>query len=238
MWAVLVGLTVATCLVLGFGWFVWQRSRPEASVAGRSQPEVRPTKTAQPDPPIPTVPLTGTPRVLFVLAAVNFWGAEYYPVRKRLEELGCQVEVASTADLAKPHQDPKAEAGDPVVPDVPLKNVDVSRYRAVIFPGGNSEEFSGKGPGAADAKRVIDAARQSRLCVAGIGSGVLILGRAGVLGEREVACQDRYLEELRKLGAKAYFEDLRVDDSIVTARSGGDIAKFVQAVVRCVAKNP
>jgi putative intracellular protease/amidase/tRNA A-37 threonylcarbamoyl transferase component Bud32 len=176
-------------------------------------------------------------RILFVLAAERFWGKEYYPIRDRLEENGFQVVVASTSmDPATPHSDPKAQAtagGDkPVKPNLLLKDARGADYTAVIFPGGNSEHFRGNGPGTADAKKLIDQLLAEKKQIGAIGSGVLILGDAGVVNGHKIAAQPDYLETLRQQGADAKSIPWAVSGQIVTARSGRDYEDFVKAVLQ------
>ena len=107
-------------------------------------------------------------------------------------------------------------------------------YAALIVPGGNSEYFYGRGEGAAEAKRLIRQMVADGKWVGGIGSGVRVLGEAGVLRGLAVASQNHDLERLRELGVKAEDVPLKVSAPVITARSGWDKDAFVKELLEAI----
>ncbi len=79
---------------------------------------------------------------------------------------------------------------------------------------------------------------RSAMIVAGIGTGVPSLGKAGLLQSLEVTtCDDKKsIEALEEANAFVVDEDLVVNDRIITARDASAVEKFAEAVIEAVAQ--
>ena len=79
---------------------------------------------------------------------------------------------------------------------------------------------------------------RSAMIVAGIGTGVPSLGKAGLLQSLEVTtCDDKKsLEALEEANAFVVDEDVVVNDRIITARDASAVEKFAEAMIEAVAQ--
>ena len=79
---------------------------------------------------------------------------------------------------------------------------------------------------------------RSAMIVAGIGTGVPSLGKAGLLQSMEVTtCDDKKsLEALEEANAFVVDEDVVVHDRIITARDASAVEKFAEAMIEAVAQ--
>ena len=77
---------------------------------------------------------------------------------------------------------------------------------------------------------------RSEMVVAGIGTGVPSLGKAGLLESLEVTTSDdkKSIEALEEANAFVVDEDLVVNDRIITARDASVVEKFDEAVIEAV----
>ncbi len=190
----------------------------------------------------------GGPRALLVLPAHGFWHEEYGPVRRTLETGGVRVQVASTETLAKADAFNKS-GGNPVQPDVLLKDVRAADYDAVVFLGGaGAQEFysdwADKPNGQLAGRLLNDMLGQGKW-VAGIGYGSDVLAGAGILkGKRAVGVKDAparlpcSAQRLERLGASWVDAPFVVDGKIITGRDTADVEAFARELMKQLREMP
>jgi len=98
--------------------------------------------------------------------------------------------------------------------------VSTEEYGGVVVLGGETPDYFGE----ASVETVRRMANEGAF-VGAVGTGAAVLGRAGIVDDRLVSCDDEVADELRDAGATVVPEDVAVDAKFVTARSG-DVEEF------------
>jgi len=190
------------------------------TVVVTSAPTATPAPTDAPEPGAGTVVLIFGNRFIHDL---------YATVRSTLEEAGYSVHVASTT--LNPLQ-PK-EVGEPVQPDLLLKDLRVEDYDAIIFTCDNSVAF---GSGRPETDRIAQEAVAQGKVVGAICNAPLELGYAGVL-EGRTATGEPYqtcsrLEQ--EFGATCTGAAVEQDGLIITARDRYASRAFARAIIEAL----
>jgi protease I len=153
--------------------------------------------------------------VLMVLANDEFRDEEYREPAAALAHAMAGVDIAAAEERTC-----RGKLGLTVEPDLPLIQVEVRNYEAIIFVGGNGSSVYFDDPVAL--KIAQDAKKQGKLvCAICIAPG--ILANAGILDGKKCTCFPSAAENLRKRGAKLVNEDVVKDGKIITA-NGPDAA--------------
>src|SRR5439155_3794405 len=126
--------------------------------------------------------------------------------------------ASTTRSNVTPSTKSDAGGGDPVTPNHLIKDVDVTRYAVIVFPGTNRPYFRRGKEGAKDADDLIQRGTAANVGLAALGSGLKTLGEFQALKGRRVAAQNKYHEELRAEGADPFDKPVEKDGSIITAR--------------------
>ncbi len=167
-------------------------------------------------------------RVLFIVAPQGFKEEELFVPRAYLESHGAKVYVTCDANVCV------GTRGTEIVPDIPITDVNVSAFDAVVFVGG---------PGAAvyyNDPRVLGIARaavEENKVIGAICLAPGILARAGVLSGRRATVwwSKEYNVGLQALmdGNATYVDDpVVVDGRIVTANGPRAANEFAEALER------
>lgn len=161
--------------------------------------------------------------VLMVIAQEGFRDEELTVPKALLEERGYKVEIAS-----KTLKEAKGMLGLRVKPELTLKDVDLKKYKAVVFVGGLGTKEYFDDPLAL--KLAKEAVAQGKVLGA-ICLAPGILARAEVLKGRKATVWPSEAETLRKKGAEYTGKPVEVDGNIVTA-NGPEAAKaFAEKVL-------
>ena len=180
----------------------------------------------------PSGPRTCT--VLYVLS--DLYDDEHVlKTRPHFEKAGYAIQVASdTLDVV--HGFHECYGHTPASPDVLLGEVDVAKYDAIIFAGG--EAYSVVFRYNSDAHRIAREAVEHGKVVAAAGNSPIILAQAGLLEGKTVTVlhdtkwdglTDEWIQEIEELGAK-YSELSPVrDGTLITADSAS--ARFTWDII-------
>lgn len=161
--------------------------------------------------------------VLMVIAQEGFRDEELTVPKALLEDRGYKVEVVSKA-----LKEAKGMLGLRVKPDLTLKDVDLKKYKAVIFVGGVGVKEYFDDPLAL--KLAKEAVAQGKVLGA-ICLAPVILARAEVLKGKKATVWPSEAETLKKKGAEYTGKPVEIDGNIVTA-SGPEAAKaFAEKVL-------
>jgi serine/threonine protein kinase len=172
-----VALAAVAVAVVGVG--AWLAFGKRGGAGGAR--EQGPTSSLAPQPP-PPAPLVGHPqtranggpgRALVVLPHAWFYEDDYTAVEKALRSRGIAVATASSRPGTA---NPKHNKIPPVPVDLTLDRFDVNDFDAVVFLGGNINEFTHKaGETGERVRRVIGDCLDRGRAVAGVGDGVGVL---------------------------------------------------------------
>ncbi|WNO53302.1 type 1 glutamine amidotransferase domain-containing protein [Stakelama saccharophila] len=172
-------------------------------------------------------------RVL-ILATDGFENSELFEFRKALMEAGADVELASieTDPITGVIHD--SEEGDSITPDMTLDQVDVSRFDALVLPGGvgNPDKMRLQEKAVKIVGRFMDEGKT----VAAICHGPWLLIEADVVDGRKVTSWPSVRTDLANAGAEVEDREVVVDGNLITSRKPDDIPAFNKAVIDALAK--
>lgn len=184
----------------------------------------------------PAAAVDGTARVLIVVPFDGYWYDDYDPVRRMLDAAGITVDVASSQKpagntFAKSHPLDASNGKHRVAVDVAIENTDPSRYDAVVFIGGNTEEFSDQR--LAVTAQLINGMLAEDKLVASLCKGSEILAASGALQDRDAAVNEYIRPELLT-GSGANWTDKHPyveSGNILTGRHYRDAEPFARFLV-------
>lgn len=179
------------------------------------------------------------PKVLIPLAK-GFNLDEQYNTYYPLLAAGYKVDIAGiTMDpILKSHKDEEPSDWD-VMPTITLAEVDPKAYIALTIPGGHSPERLEEVPEAvAIAKAFYDAGKP----ISAVCHGPRLLGKAGVLQDRAIACWNEVRNEVPdrwKAGDMGVYVDqaVVVDGHLITSRYPYDMVPYMQRFLAMLADN-
>ena len=156
--------------------------------------------------------------VLFIVPQYNFVDDEYTIPKVTISRAGYTVEVASasTKELAQGTDIIK------VRPNLTVEQIDVDKYKAVVFVGGYlSRKFY-------ENKILIDKAREFNSkgkLICAIDNIPYYMALWGLLKDVKVTVHPSLIKDLRKMGIKYVEKDIVIDKNFITA----DIYKYSDA---------
>lgn len=189
-------------------------------------------RNASQQPPVPanSTARARVPHVLYVLPHDDFWYPDYEPVRRKLEEQGWRVSVASSSSG---QATPWPDGGGKAVPvDMLLSQVNPTDFDAVVFAGGRQIEFQEQPEPAKVAERLIHGMLSEGRFVAGICRGSAVLATAGVLQDVSATGHSSVREVLENARAKYCDRSVVVSGHIITGRDWTSAAEFAAELVR------
>ncbi len=168
--------------------------------------------------------MTGTKKVLMVIAPEKFRDEEYREPRRILEEKGCRVTVASRTTGPS-----TGMLGMVVRPDVALDAVKAAEFDAVIFVGGaGAEAYYGDTRAHALAVEILKGGKPlGAICVA-----PTILANAGVLKGRQATVWPSQSKALVAGGASYTARPVEKDGTIITADGPASAIEFGEEMAR------
>jgi protease I len=166
--------------------------------------------------------------VLLIIAEKDFRDEELFETKEELEKKGLLCVIASkTAGEKKGMLGGKAKA------ELSLKQVDISKYRAVIFVGGTgSQQYFNDSEALILARTAFEKGKiVGAICIAPV-----ILANSGILkGKEATVFPSQDIDSLKKKGAIYKEKDVVVSGKIITAcgprasrEFGIEIAKLIK----------
>ena len=163
-----------------------------------------------------------------ILATNGFEESELFSPRDALLAAGAEVEIVSPEPgkiKAWKHDD----WGKSIAVDVTLDHVDLSRYDALMLPGGvMNPDHLRKDPRAVDFVRTFF---ESSKPIAAICHGPQLLIEAGVVDGLTLTSYDSIHTDLVNAGAQWVDEEVVVDRNLVTSRSPEDLPAFNDVMI-------
>ena len=169
-------------------------------------------------------------RVL-IIATDGFEQSELMEPRRRLEQAGIETEIASLrAGEIKGWQN--KDWGESVPVDITLDEVDVSRYDALLLPGGQmNPDILRMDETAIDLVRSFAEAEKP---VAAICHAPWLLAEAGLLDGKTVTGWPSIRTDLANAGANVVDREVASDGYLITSRNPDDIPAFSDALISAV----
>lgn len=195
-------------------------------------PGLPPRSPLSPDSPLSPVatpaPDARTGRIVMILPHEAFRDEEYIEPRAEFEARGYEVTVASSS-----LETATGMLGAEVQPDIPLGDVVVSEYDAVVFVGGGGAQEYWDDP---EAHRIAREAVTQEKVLAAICIAPVTLARAGVLEGKEVTVFESGIAEVEAGGATYFQGSVVIDGLIITANGPAASAPFGEAIVDALAQ--
>ncbi|MEE8638391.1 MAG: DJ-1/PfpI family protein [Candidatus Margulisiibacteriota bacterium] len=165
-------------------------------------------------------------RVLMIIAFEGFRDEEYTEPKKVLEKSRIEVTTASSqVGIAK------GKLGLSAKVDLPLKEVNVPDYDAIIFVGGPGSYDYFDDPLAQGIAK--DAVKEQKI-LAAICAAPSILANAGLLKGIKATCFSGESENLKNKGAHYSPSGLEVDGKIITADGPAHAKQFGEKIVKAL----
>jgi protease I len=169
-----------------------------------------------------------TKSVLMVIAPKNFRDEEFKEPYNLFTSSGVEVTVAST-DTHPAH----GMLGMVVKPDITLEQVDPDEYDALVVVGGS---------GCMDLwdnttlHTIVQAFNTNGKTIAAICLAPVVLGRAGILKDKEAAVYPTAKGELGECGAHYADSDIEVSGNIITCSGPQAAMDFATTILRAVSQ--
>lgn len=159
-----------------------------------------------------------------IVSAGLFEDSELLKPYSRLQEEGCQVDIAAP-ERGRIY----GKHGYAVDANKALREVNPDDYAILVLPGGKAPEQIRREPAAL---AIAQAFFRAGKPVAAICHGPLILLSAGLLQGRHATCYHKVAEQLRRAGAHYEDREVVVDGNLVTARQPADLPAFLREMVK------
>ena len=166
-------------------------------------------------------------KALIVIASNDFQDIEFLHTKEELEKAEIKITIASTKKTAVGMQ------GTVVKVDLPLKQVNVNDFDAVIFIGGlgASPYYRSKKVHSIITEAFSYGKKICAICVA-----PLILAKAGILKGKRATVYDLNIKELAQVlteeGAIYTGKQVEVDGNIITANGPNAAREFGRIIVK------
>lgn len=167
-------------------------------------------------------------KALIIIAPNDFQDIEFLHTKEELEKGKIKIVIASTKK-----ETAKGMQGTIVKVDLPLKQVDIKNYDAIIFIGG-----LGASPYYRNKKvhSIINEAYSNEKKICAICVAPLILAKAGILKGKRATVYDLNIKELAQMlkdeGAIYTGKQVEVDGNIITANGPNSARKFGRTIVK------
>ena len=166
---------------------------------------------------------------ILIIATDGFEDSELLDPRKKLQEAGAKVVLASPGP-----NEIKGDKGASVRPGTTLDEVRSADFDALLIPGGtkNPDKLRMENKAVRIVKDFFDADKP----VGAICHGPWMLVEADVIDGRTVTSWPSLRTDLRNAGAEVVDQEAVTDGNLVTSRNPDDIPAFTEAFVRLVEK--
>lgn len=167
--------------------------------------------------------------ILMIIAHRGFRDEEFLRPKKIFEEAGANVVIASTSLTPA-----TGMFGAKATPNILLKDVDISKYDAVVFVGGSGSEVYFGDP---TAHSIAKNAHTANKIIGAICIAPGILANAGILKGKKAtiwAGDAKYVSVLRSNHANYTGDAVTKDGKIITANGPEAAEQFGKEVARAV----
>ena len=164
-----------------------------------------------------------------LLVENNYEDMEFWVPYFRLKEEGAEVTVAGTGSS----RSYTSKHGYPVQVDKEAKEIDMSKYDAVVIPGGYAPDLMRRYP---EMVKIVKDAHQKGKVIAAICHAGWMLASAGILKGKKVTGFFAIKDDLINAGAKYVDEEVVRDGNLITSRKPDDLPAFCREVVEALAK--
>ncbi|MBR0553793.1 type 1 glutamine amidotransferase domain-containing protein [Stakelama marina] len=173
---------------------------------------------------------------VLILAADGFENSELFKPRQALLDAGAEVTLASIKTDPIQGVVHDSDEGDKITPDMTLDQVDVSRFDALVLPGGvaNPDTMRLQDRAIEIVREFFDAEKT----VAAICHAPWLLVEAGVAKGRKATSWPSVRTDLKNAGADVVDEEVVIDGNLITSRKPDDIPAFNNAIMEALQKVP
>lgn len=175
-------------------------------------------------------------RAIAVLATDGFEYSELTEPKRLLEEAGAEVTVVAPGDASQIKGWKGGDWAGSVPVDMPLDDIDVSDFDALVLPGGviNPDKLRTQ-PAAVNLVRAFADAGKT---IAAICHGPWTLINAGLVEGRKVTSWPSLRQDLENAGARWEDREVVRDGHLITSRKPDDIPAFAKALIEALATSP
>ena len=170
--------------------------------------------------------LTGK-TVLMILASSDFRDPEFTTPKGVIEASGANTLTSSTTPISTGAEGLKVKV------DVLLKDIDTSRYDAVVFIGGPGSTQYFDDP---IAHKICTETLKHDKILASICAAGSTLARSGVLKGKKATAFESRGQDLNAHGAIYTGKQVEVDGNIITANGPGAAKAFGEALIKALSK--
>lgn len=166
---------------------------------------------------------------VLLIVANNFRDEELFQTKAAIEKAGFSTETACMI------KNPCSMFGRIIETDLLLKEADVSRYKAIVFIGGQgaSSYFND-----ATALAIAKKSSEQKKIIAAICIAPVILANAGLLKEKNATVWDSgagdFISRIESKGAIFQNQAIVQDGNIITANGPTASTKFGEAIVKAI----
>jgi protease I len=164
-----------------------------------------------------------------LLVENNYEDMEFWVPYFRLKEEGAEVTVAGTGSS----RSYTSKHGYPVQVDKEAKEIDMSKYDAVVIPGGYAPDLMRRYP---EMVKIVKDAHQKGKVIAAICHAGWMLASAGILKGKKVTGFFAIKDDLINAGAKYVDEEVVRDGNLITSRKPDDLPAFCREMIEALAK--
>ncbi len=165
---------------------------------------------------------------VLILATDGFENSELFEPKKRLEDAGITVHLASLK--TDPIQgESGGEKADTITPDMTAADADEEEYDALLLPGGvgNPDKLRMDD----DAVALVQAFDDAGKPIAAICHAPWLLIEADLVDGRTMTSWPSVRTDLENAGADVVDREVVVDDNFITSRNPDDIPAFADALI-------
>ena len=164
--------------------------------------------------------------ILFFLPSSHFNDAEFFTVKKILEENGIFIFVASDSNIIC-----QSLNGQKVKADVSLFNIHESNFSGIVLVGGAGARRYWDN---VQLHRIVDKFNKAKKVVAAICSAPVTLAKAGILKGKSATCFFEDKTELISAGIDYKDVPVVVHGNIITANGTNASKSFADAILRLI----
>lgn len=172
-------------------------------------------------------------KTVLIVATDGFENSELFEPKKRLEDAGATVRLAS------PKSDPiqgetKGEKADTITPDMTLEEAKASDFDALLLPGGvgNPDKLRLE-------EKAVQLARDFAAAdkpIAAICHAPWLLITAGLVDGRTMTSWPSVRTDLSNAGANVVDQEVAVDGCFITSRNPDDIPAFSDKLIEMLGR--
>lgn len=164
-----------------------------------------------------------------LLVENHYEDMEFWVPYFRLKEEGAEVTVVGTGSS----RSYTSKHGYPVQVDKEAKEIDMSKYDAVVIPGGYAPDLMRRYP---EMVKIVKDAHQTGKVIAAICHAGWMLASAGILKGKKATGFFAIKDDLINAGANYVDEEVVRDGNLITSRKPDDLPAFCREMIEALAK--